>query len=86
MYIILIYDVNVERVTRVMKVCREFLEHIQNSVFEGEIRQSSLRELKRRLRDVMDEEEDSIIIYTLWSSNFNRDVMGIEKNPMDNII
>lgn len=86
MYIILIYDVNVKRVSKVMKICREYLEHIQNSVFEGEIKQSSLRDLKRRLRETMDKEEDSVIIYNLWNSNFKRDILGVEKNPIDNII
>ncbi|MFW6047302.1 MAG: CRISPR-associated endonuclease Cas2 [Candidatus Woesearchaeota archaeon] len=86
MYIILIYDVNVKRVSKIMRICREYLEHIQNSVFEGEIRQSSLRDLKRRLKETMDEEEDSVIIYNLWNSNFKRDILGVEKNPMDNII
>lgn len=86
MYIVLIYDVNVDRVNKIMKICREYLEHIQNSVFEGEIRQSSLRDLKRRLKETMDENEDSVIIYNLWNSNFKRDVLGVEKNPIDNII
>ena len=86
MYIILIYDVNVERVSKVMKICREYLQHIQNSVFEGEIKQSSLHDLKRRLRGVINDEEDSVIVYNLWITNFKRDIIGVEKNPMDNLI
>ena len=46
MYIVLVYDIGEERVARIMKVCRKYLNHIQNSVFEGEI---SVANFKKRL-------------------------------------
>ena len=35
MYIILVYDIQVERVAKVCKYLRQHLNWIQNSVFEG---------------------------------------------------
>ena len=46
MYVILVYDINLEnkegqRVLRnVFKTCKKYLVHIQNSVFEGELLES----------------------------------------------
>jgi len=62
MRIILIYDINVERVTKVMKLCRQYLEHIQNSVFEGDITDADLRELKSKLSKIINNFIKSVII------------------------
>jgi CRISPR-associated protein Cas2 len=86
MRIILIYDVSVERVTKVMKICREYLNHIQNSVFEGDISDSDLKELEGLLKSLIDEKTDSVIIFELWSSNYKKRILGINKNEMNNII
>ena len=37
MYIILVYDIGEKRVAKMLKLCRRYLNWIQNSVFEGEI-------------------------------------------------
>ena len=55
MYIILVYDIkqvdNFARVQRyVYKICKRYLVHVQNSVFEGEITVSNLIKLKEELR------------------------------------
>ena len=49
MYIILVYDISIEgngqkRWNRVFKICKQYLTHIQNSVFEGEIDNSKIFE------------------------------------------
>ncbi len=46
MYIILVYDINEKRVGKMLKLCRRYVNWIQNSVFEGEISQVKLKELK----------------------------------------
>ncbi|WP_138431779.1 CRISPR-associated endonuclease Cas2 [Fodinibius saliphilus] len=87
MYYILVYDVNVDRVQKMLKIMREYLNHVQNSVFEGELTDAQLAELKDRARDLMDEDEDSIIIYRVGSKRWrNREVLGIEKHSTDNFI
>ncbi len=42
MYVILVYDISGDNggekiLTKVFKICKKYLTHIQNSVFEGEI-------------------------------------------------
>lgn len=50
-----------------LKLCRQYLCWIQNSVLEGELSETKLRELKIKMKNVIDEAEDSIIILrTSW--------------------
>jgi CRISPR-associated protein Cas2 len=84
--IILIYDINVERVSKIMKICREYLEHIQNSVFEGDITDSNLKELTTRIKQIINPDTDSVIIYKFWNENYKKEIIGIDKNDMDNIL
>lgn len=87
MYYILVYDVNVKRVQKMLKLMRTYLNHVQNSVFEGELTDAQLAELKDAALDLMDEEEDSIIIYRVGSKRWSkREVLGIEKHSADNFI
>lgn len=87
MYYILVYDVNVDRVQKMLKIVREYLNHVQNSVFEGELTDAQLAELKDKVRDWMDEDEDSIIIYRVGSKRWSsREVLGVEKHSTDNFI
>lgn len=46
-FVILTYDVNQKRVGKVCKVCKKYLHHVQKSVFEGEITEARLKQLKR---------------------------------------
>lgn len=45
MYVILVYDFGERRVGKMLKLCRRYLNWIQNSVFEGEISEARLKEL-----------------------------------------
>lgn len=87
MYYILVYDVNVKRVSKMLKLVREYLNHVQNSVFEGELTDAQLEELKYHIKELMNEEEDSVIIYCVGSKRWsNREVLGIEKNDVGNFV
>ena len=47
MFVIVTYDVSTKRVSKVMKICRKYLMHIQRSVFEGMITESKMNKLKQ---------------------------------------
>jgi len=80
MYIIMVYDVNVNRVTRVLKIGRRYLTWIQNSVLEGELTPAQFARLKRDVGKVIDEQEDSVLFYTLRSAeDVRREQMGVKK-------
>ncbi len=87
MYVILVYDINVERVTRTLKLCRQYLTWVQNSVFEGEITEGKLQELKLRLKRIINEDEDSVLIYRLRNKKLiKKEIIGQEKNPVDQFL
>lgn len=87
MYILLVYDVEEERVNRIMKICRQYLNHIQNSVFEGQIKDSDLMELKSKLGKTIKNSADSVIIFKFLSEKyFKKEVIGINKASTDNIL
>jgi len=80
MKVILVYDINVKRVQKVLKICRKYLYWVQNSVFEGEITEAKLEKLKKELKNVINDEEDSIIIYKFKTSWYtDRELIGVKK-------
>ncbi len=54
MYVVMVYDVAVERVTKVLQVGRRYLTWVQNSVLEGELSPSQLARLKADLTKVVE--------------------------------
>ena len=84
MYIILVYDVGEKRVGKMLKLCRRYLNWIQNSVFEGELTPSGLAALKAEVQKLMEEAEDSVIIFrsreTRW---LDKQILGLEKGETD---
>ncbi len=87
MYVIIVYDVEEKRVSKICKKLREYLNWIQNSVFEGEITKGKLAELKSKVKSIMNEETDSLIIYCFESNKWvDREILGKEFNPTDNIL
>lgn len=87
MYVIIVYDINVDRVNKVKSFLRQFLYWIQNSVFEGELTKSEFKVVVDGLKNIIDEDVDSVIIYKLMmEESLERDVLGIEKSPIDEIL
>jgi CRISPR-associated protein Cas2 len=87
MYVILVYDIGEKRVAKMLKLCRRYLNWIQNSVFEGEITSVKLKELKIRARSIMDEEFDSVIIFkTRQEKWLDKEIVGVEKSGLENFL
>jgi CRISPR-associated protein Cas2 len=87
MYIILVYDVNEKRVSKMLRLCRRYLNWIQNSVFEGEISEVKLIELKGKAYDLMEPETDSIIIFKSRQEKWlEKEVIGNERQKTDNFL
>ncbi|NJE84750.1 CRISPR-associated endonuclease Cas2 [Thermococcus sp. CX2] len=85
MYVVIVYDVAVERVNKVKKFLRQYLHWVQNSVFEGEVTLAEFERIKAGIKDLIDEDEDSVIIYKLRSKP-KRESLGVEKNPLEDIL
>ncbi|MDR2624586.1 MAG: CRISPR-associated endonuclease Cas2 [Methanobrevibacter sp.] len=87
MYLIVVYDIKVERVNNVKKFLRQNLFWVQNSVFEGEVTESEFNYITNGLKKVIDEEKDSIIIYKFRTEDeLNKTIIGIEKSPIGSIL
>jgi CRISPR-associated protein Cas2 len=87
MYIIAMYDVGEKRVGKMLKLFRKYLNWIQNSVFEGEITEVKLLELKHKAMLIMDEETDSLIIFkTRQEKWLDKEIVGHERQNLDNFL
>ncbi len=87
MYVILVYDMKQQRVGRMLKLCRRYLHWIQNSVFEGEISEVKLAELLAKARTILNEEEDSVILFKSRTPQWlEKQVVGRERSSLDTIL
>ena len=89
MYVLITYDVSTvtpegrARLRRIAKVCLDFGQRVQNSVFECKVDPAELTRLRARLLNELDADEDSLRIYSLgrsWRSRVEH--YGI-KRPFD---
>jgi len=86
MYVVIVYDIGIERVNKVHKYLKTVLFWVQNSVFEGELSKSDLKKVKMSLGEIIEKETDSIIIFQFPEKFLKKDIMGLEKNSLDLIL
>lgn len=95
MQILLTYDVETvtpqgrKRLRQVAKVCTDYGQRVQNSVFELNVDPATLATIKSKLHGIIDPEKDSIRIYNL-GKNWERRVetMGLDEsyNPESDLL
>lgn len=94
MYVILVYDINLEDkewqkvLRRVFKTCKKYLVHIQNSVFEGELLESQALKLKSELNRWIRDDKDSVIFFKSRSQRWlEKEFWGkMEDDVTDNFL
>ena len=87
MFVIMVYDVEVKRVNKVLKIARKYLYWVQNSVLEGDISPANLEKLRTELKHIINEEKDSVIFYTFRTTRYSsREIMGIQKGGEECIL
>ena len=86
MYLVIVYDVNVNRVNKIHKFLKSYLHWQQNSVFEGKVSKSQYTIIIDELNKIIDDEVDSIIIYKFPYKYMDKKVLGVEKNPISFIL
>lgn len=87
MYVILVYDFGEKRVGKMLKLCRKYLNWIQNSVFEGEISEVRLKELLSIAKGFMESEKDSVIVFKgSAKSSLEKEIVGKECCSIDNFL
>jgi CRISPR-associated protein Cas2 len=87
MYVLLVYDVEVARVTKVHKFLKRHMHWVQNSVFEGELTEAQIETVKAGLRRLLSEETDSVLIYTARDRRWlSRETLGRERGETGNLL
>ena len=87
MYVILVYDVGEKRVGKMLWLVRKYLSWIQNSVFEGEITDVKLKELKFQAKEIMDLNTDSLIIFASRNEKWlEKEIVGNERSSVDTFL
>ncbi len=87
MYVLIVYDVAVERVGKAHKCLKRFLHWRQNSVFEGELTAAQIETVKNDLHKIIDEKADSVLIYIARDERWlKRESLGKEKNSTGNLL
>jgi CRISPR-associated protein Cas2 len=76
-----------KRVGKMLKLCRRYLNWIQNSVLEGEITEVRLQELLLEAKDFIVPAEDSIIIFKSRNARWlDKQIIGKERMSTDNFL
>jgi len=85
MYVILVYDLT-DNKNRVHKLCKKYLNWVQNSVFEGEITVANLKILKIEIKKLISDNDSVLVFDSKHRLNLNKDIIGNEKNCITNFI
>lgn len=89
MQVLITYDVETvtpagkKRLRQVAKVCLDYGQRVQNSVFELNIYPADLVEIKSKLEKIIDPQKDSIRIYNL-GKNWERRVESLGRDDTYN--
>lgn len=87
MQVLITYDVETisvqgrKRLRKVARVCTDYGQRVQNSVFEMNIYPEDLVQIKNKLSEIIDPDKDSVRIYNL-GKNWQRKVetMGVDES------
>lgn len=92
MYVILVYDIKsdssgVKVLSKTFKICKKYLTHIQNSVFEGEVSESQLLKLQMELKSIIRSDRDSLIVFKSRNEKWiPKEMWGIQEDKTSNFL
>lgn len=87
MYVIMVYDVGVDRVADVLKIARRYLHWIQNSVLEGEVTPANFERLRAEVSRAIDSEKDSVTFYILRTTKYlSKVTVGLVKGAPETFL
>jgi len=86
-YVIIVYDISVDRVSKVCNFLRRYLVRVQNSVFEGDLTDRQFADVEYGLKQIIEKKEDSVRFYVIRSQDLVKvSNMGVEKGEQCTII
>ncbi|MFB6601394.1 hypothetical protein ACFCXR_12710 [Streptomyces noursei] len=63
MCVVVVYDTAAERNPRTLRTCRQYLHHVQHSVFEGHLAETQLYCLQTAVEHALDLSYDKILVH-----------------------
>ena len=73
MFVVIAYDIsNTKRRTKIMKVLQGYGAHAQECVFECDLTAGTYRQLRQRLKALINVEEDNVRFYHLCQADVSR--------------
>jgi len=81
MFVVVAYDIpHDKRRLRVMKMLKGYGEHVQESVFECDLKPAVYRQMVKRLRGLLDLEADNVRLYHLCAPDVGRiETLGVAR-------
>jgi CRISPR-associated protein Cas2 len=64
MYVVVVYDTLAARNAAILRLCRQYLHHVQRSVFEGSLSAAQLKHFHHKVNAVIDPTYDSVLVFT----------------------
>ena len=92
MYVILVYDIRSDEggakvLNKTFKICKKYLMHIQNSVFEGEITEAQLIHLRAELNPFIRKDRDSLIVFKCRNERWiPKEIWGVQEDKTSNFL
>lgn len=89
---ILVYDIITDAqgkkcLPKVFKICKKYLTHIQNSVFEGNLSTTASVALKKELEPYIRKDKDSVIMFHTREERWmSKEFLGIEDDKTSNFL
>lgn len=81
MQVIVVYDVPAERTRIYRKLLRRRLEHLQNSVFFGELTDGQLTAMKNEIEDTLNPDDEVVVFESTNPAAFEFTTFGASEEP-----
>ncbi|MDR2944367.1 MAG: CRISPR-associated endonuclease Cas2 [Methanosarcinales archaeon] len=87
MYVIIVYDVSIEYVNKVRIFLKQYLNWVQNSVFEGELTEAEYIKVMKHLETIIKKTHGHILCYKSRDKKYLEiDELGIPKAEISNFL
>jgi len=83
MFCVVAYDIATEnnddlrRLEKVFEICRKYFEHVELSVFYGDINKRKLFNFIKEINKVIDQNRDSVIIYVFRDRSYIKQIIRV---------
>ena len=92
MYVVVVYDISLDEKgsyhwRKIFQICKRYLHHMQNSVFEGELSEVDIVRLKYEVSDYIRDNLDSFIIFKSRNERWmEKEMLGLQEDKTDNFL